>query len=93
MTNEKPRNISLGNKAYIQFRKEIRKHPRLKIGQSLAELALELETDEEVRMNKRTAHIRVSDETWEKIKKKADNEGTTVSRLIERVLWERAEIE
>lgn len=89
---KRKRSIMLGEAAYKQFRKEVTEHWGQCIGQSLAELVLELEPDDEIRYNKRVVETRIDNETWEKLKKKAATEGTSISRLYERVLQERAEI-
>lgn len=89
---KRKRSIMLGEAAYKQFRKEVTEHWGQCIGQSLAELVLELEPDDEIRYNKRVVETRIDNETWEKLKQKAAAEGTSISRLYERVLQERAEI-
>lgn len=85
--------IMLGEKAYKQMRKEIQTHWNQCIGQSIAELALELEESDEIAFHKKIVQTRIETETWEKLKLKAAKEGTSISRLFERVLWERAELE
>lgn len=91
---KKKRTVMLGEKAYNQMRKEIERHWNQCIGQSIAELAIELTPDEETEYRaKRPVQIKIEEETWNKLKEKAMKEGTSISRIYERTLWERADLE
>lgn len=85
------KNVYVGDTALKQYRKEIRNHWKEGFGETIAQAALLLEEEKEPITKRNILCIRVQPETWEKLKKKAIEENTTISKLYERTLWERSE--